>query len=73
MSILTKYLTEKEFVAELKKRTGKGSVRAVREWRRKRRVAFARGPGNEIFLPENALETVLDAALQKPVRPRHTT
>ena len=70
MSVLKGFLTEKEFVAQLKERTGKGSVRQVREWRRKRRIAFARGPNREIFLPENALVAVLEAALQKPVRSR---
>jgi len=70
MSILEGFLTEKEFVAKLRERTGKGSIRQVREWRRKRRIPFARGPSREIFLPENALVIVLEAALQQPVRSR---
>jgi hypothetical protein len=70
MSILEGFLTETEFVAKLRERTGKGSIRQTREWRRKRRIPFARGPNGKIFFPENALVIVLEAALQQPVRSR---
>jgi hypothetical protein len=70
MPLLTNYLTEREFVDELRAKIGAGSLRTIRSWRERRQGPPFTRLGKAILYPADLVETWLRSRIEEPVRSR---
>jgi hypothetical protein len=70
MSILAGYLTEDEFIAELKERGIKRSKRRLQEMRQQRKGPAWTKFGKTVLYPGDGIVAYLKAQTQQPVRER---
>jgi len=73
MPLLDKFATEDELIEELRKRTGKGSKRQLRNWRVKRTGPPWRYLGKTVIYPHHEFSEWLHAGIVLPVQPRRTS
>jgi hypothetical protein len=68
MEALKNYLTEDELAGELKRKTGKGTSRMLRQWRQRRIGPPWMKAGKIILYPNDGFEAWLRSQVQLPAR-----